>query len=71
MMRDDPNWRDIPGYGGIYQINSMGEVRSWKHGKWGGFAPVPKMLTPYTTKHKPQGSCRRWLLVKLTDAYED
>ena len=28
-------WRDIPGYGGMYQISFDGYVRSWRGGRWG------------------------------------
>ena len=61
----DPNWRDIPGYNGVYQISIMGEVRSWKHGRWPGPAPTPKLLRPFKRHHKVPGSARNWLSVNL------
>ena len=27
--QENPEWRDIPGYDGVYQISRMGEVRTW------------------------------------------
>lgn len=39
----DPNWRIIPGYDGMYEISSMGEVRSWKNNRYPGRAKKPEM----------------------------
>lgn len=53
MMNKD--WRDIPGYNGVYQINQMAEVRCWK---WKGRrTKTPHFLTQY--RRKPHGKGRR------------
>ena len=56
-------WRDIPGYDGLYQISRMGEVRSWK---WrpGHKASKPRLLTPFLRKQGRQGHT---VYVKLSD----
>jgi len=30
MSLDDLDWRDIPGFDGMYQISRMAQVRSWR-----------------------------------------
>lgn len=30
----DEVWKDIFGYGGVYQVSNMGHVRSCKHKSW-------------------------------------
>ena len=58
-------WRNIPGYGGAYQINQMAEVRCWK---WRGQrTKTPHFLTQY--RKKPRGKGRRSgrYYFKLTD----
>lgn len=59
-------WRLIPGYDGFYEVSFMGEVRSWRGGRWGRLSS-PKPLTPY--KRQPRGKGRRSnrVYVKLTD----
>lgn len=56
-------WRNIPGYAGLYQINRMGEVRSWK---WrnGWKASKPHLLTPFVRKQGRRGGA---VYVKLSD----
>lgn len=58
-------WRRVPGYGGVYEISDMGNVRSWR---WRGTvrAKEPHLLTPYLRKGGT-GSSGRKLFVKLTD----
>lgn len=58
-------WRDIPGYAGVYQISDMGSVRSWR---WRGQhrAARPHLLQPFMRKHG-RGTSGRGLFVKLTD----
>lgn len=60
-------WREIPGYDGFYEINFMGDVRSWRGGRWGRLSS-PRALTPY--KKQPRGNGRRSnrVYVKLTDS---
>lgn len=60
-------WRDIPGYGGAYQISWYGQVRTWR---WRGahYLKEPKMLTPYKRKGKSGKYRSNRLYVKLTDA---
>ena len=43
-----PNdWRDIPGFGGVYQISRQGEVRTWrKPGKRNLRLDKPRLMTP-------------------------
>lgn len=63
----DPNWRVIPGFDGYYEINRMGEVRSWRNHSHPGRAEKPKMIGRYHKKSgKAHGSCNRWLCVRLT-----
>lgn len=52
------------GYGGMYEISDMGDVRSWR---WRGTrrASSPHLLQPFVRK---QGRKGRALFVKLTDA---
>ena len=66
MPLNDLDWRDIPGYNGVYQISRMGEVRSWNHGRWPGLAPKPKLLRPFIHRHNIHGSAKKWYAVKLT-----
>ena len=53
-MREE--WRTIPGYGGFYEINKHGEIRSWR--VRGGLharderADKPTMLRPYLHRKK-------------------
>ena len=61
-------WRDIPGYGGAYQISWEGKVRTWR---WRGdhFLKKPRIMTPFI--RKPRGKANRRnarQFVKLTDA---
>lgn len=49
-------WRPIPGYGGMYELSNLGEVRSWranggKH-KPGERAAKPRILTPVLWRKK-------------------
>ena len=64
MMAHSPNeWRDIPGYGGAYQINYDGEVRTWR---WRGtqFSKKPRPMAAYL---RGRGKKSRRRYVKLTD----
>lgn len=56
-------WRKIPGYGGAYEINWDGQVRTWR---WRGtqFSRNPRLLTAYMKKKGKRGRAR---YVKLTD----
>lgn len=58
-------WRRIRGFGGMYEISDMGNVRSWR---WRGAKRTaePHLLTPYLRKGG-NGSNGRRLFVKLTD----
>ena len=58
------SWRPIRGYGAMYEISDMGDVRSWR---WRGArrASSPHLLQPFVRK---QGRKGRALFVKLTDA---
>ena len=57
------DWRQITGYGGVYEISDMGNVRSWR---WRGQhrAERPHLLTPFMRRrrNREQGP-----FVKLTD----
>lgn len=59
----DTDWRKVPGYGGAYEINWDGYVRSWR---WKGshFSAAPRILTPYMRKKGRLGKAQ---FVKLTD----
>lgn len=56
-------WRPVEGFGGMYEVSDMGDVRSWR---WRGCrrAEAPHLLTPFIRK---RGSSGRGLYVKLTD----
>lgn len=58
-------WREIPGYGGAYEISWEGQVRSYR---WRGaqLTAKPHPLTAYMRK---RGKCGRALFVKLTDEH--
>lgn len=72
------DWRDIPGYGGAYQISPRGEVRSWR---WRGnrFAKEPRLLAQYKRKANrptprpirfvklttPDGKSKDWPVLRL------
>ena len=60
MAQIQDEWRDIPGYDGMYQVNYFGEVRSWL---WRGNirARKPRLLTAFTVK----GPSKRKTFVKL------
>lgn len=62
-LRTTSDWRPIPGYDGAYEINRMGEIRSWRHGGEKRRASVSHMLVPYMA-HKGRLTRRRY--VKLT-----
>ena len=57
------DWRDIPGYGGAYQISREGEVRSWR---WRGahLAKEPHLMTQYIRQGRGKRGNGRF--VKLT-----
>lgn len=60
----NPDWRDIPGYDGAYQINRMGEVRCWK---WRGRrTKSPHLLTQYRKKPLEKGHRSGRYYFKLT-----
>lgn len=65
--RKDPEWRDIPGYGGIYQISRMGEVRSWQR-RYRGEKPVaePRLMTQYVKKSARPNRSRYVMLMDTT-----
>mgnify|MGYP001811634270 CR=1 FL=1 len=45
-------WKDIIGYGGMYQISNFGKVRSWKKlGAFGGMLKKPKILKQIPDKY--------------------
>lgn len=56
------DWRDIPGYDGLYQVDRMGQVRSWKW-RVGRRAKQPHLLTQYLHKRGGRGNS---VYVKLT-----
>ena len=64
MRLEDLDWRDIPGYDGMYQLSRMGEVRTWRYRK-DRRLKAPRLLVQYM-RHRGQYSRRR--VVKLTDA---
>jgi len=66
MARFIDEWRDIPGYNGMYQVNYFGEIRSWRY-RGNRKMKQPKLMTPFVKK--PRGNCRRSsrVYVKLAD----
>lgn len=62
MSARKEEWRDIPGFGGWYQINRHGEVRTFrkKGNKCGLRRDTPTLLKPFIRK-------KNCFVVKLTD----
>lgn len=60
-------WRDIPGFGGWYQISTEGRIRSFRkgHGKKDTRAETPKLMSP-TLKRNIKSSST-WLSIRLVD----
>ena len=46
MKLEDLDWRDIPGYDGMYQLSRMGEVRTWRYRK-DRRLKAPRLLVQY------------------------
>lgn len=66
MSAQKEEWRDIPGYGGWYQISTEGRVRSYRAPgnqlKFGKRLETPKALNPHLKKKNGRGD---WLAVNL------
>ncbi|MCI8414941.1 MAG: hypothetical protein HFF00_04850 [Ruminiclostridium sp.] len=61
-------WRDIPGYGGWYQISTEGRIRSFRkgHGEKDTRAETPKLMTPRLLRNiKSSSACLRIRLVDV------
>lgn len=58
-------WKDIPGYGGAYQVSRWGEVRSWRLHGTKRRADEPKLLTQIR-RHRGGGRSI-FYAVRLTD----
>lgn len=57
-------WRDIPGYDGMYQISNLGRVRSWRsNSRVLKRRSEPHLLTPTGP------GLHKWPTVSLTDKY--
>lgn len=56
-------WKDIPGYGGWYQISTEGRLRSFR-GYGGRRLEIPR---PLSASIKKPGTISEWLAVTLTD----
>lgn len=58
------NWKEIPGFDGMYQISREGDVRTWR---WRGERRMnsPKPMRQYMKHNGKRGKSR---FVKLTDA---
>lgn len=58
-MRNNEQWRSIPGYGGMYELSKHGEVRSWRingaNHKPTERATEPRILSPVLRKQKGHG----------------
>lgn len=50
------DWRQIPGYGGAYEISIMGEVRTYRY-RGPRLLETPRMMQQYV--RKPRGKARR------------
>lgn len=59
------DWRDIPNYDGVYQINREGQVRSWRQ-TGGGMKTTPKILRQSKIK-TPKSTRTGAPIVYLTD----
>lgn len=55
------DWRRVPGWGGVYEISDMGNVRSWR---WRG---QHRAARPHPMKLFVRKRCGGGLFVKLTD----
>jgi hypothetical protein len=44
------NWLPVRGYEGIYDVSNLGNVRTWRNGRW-GTASEPRLLRPGRTKN--------------------
>lgn len=68
MLAGKEEWRDIPGYGGWYQISTEGRVRSYRAQgnqlKFRRRLESPKALKPHLKK---KNGCGDWLAVNLQD----
>lgn len=57
------DWRMVPGFGGMYEISDMGNVRSWRWRRQKR-AESPHLLTPYMQRHNGR---KQGPFVKLTN----
>lgn len=57
-MPAEEKWRDIPGFGGWYQISTEGRIRSFRkgHGQKDVKAEIPKLITPRPVRNIKQSS---------------
>ena len=70
--RRDPEWRDIPGFDGLYQISRMGEVRSWRRLQPDGSpAKEPRIIREHPKNRGRQSRTRYVLLTKLDGSKRD
>ena len=60
------DWRAIPGYDGMYEINSQGQVRTWRYRKEQRMKS-PRPMSAYK-RHRGKGPDGQKRFVKLTDA---
>ena len=60
------DWKAIPGFDGMYEINAQGEVRTWRYRKERRMK-APRLLVPFM-RHRGIGPESRKRFVKLTDA---
>lgn len=49
-MRGGEQWRDVPGYGGLYQVSDRGQVRTWKLRNGKGRAKSPAIMKQFERK---------------------
>lgn len=48
MSRKIEEWRDIPGFGGFYQISNAGRVRTWHNLNGRGRSKEPRIMKTYS-----------------------
>ena len=52
-MRGGEQWRDIPGYDGLYQVSNKGRVRTWRKKGHKGMAEKPVIMRQFTKGRSP------------------
>lgn len=65
MSINDDSWVDVAGYGGVYQVNTQGQLRSW-YGKKGILRAAPTLI-----RGMDKGGYRKARLYASDGSYRD